>query len=170
MKQEKPRVTDIIRALGLSKDYAGISPFYRERGIAVHKCIELFFKGTLDEESIDEVCKPYFEGFKKWWAEYSCKTGLIQSELHLENDDYQGTLDLCVADAIYDFKCSKSHDRAAEIQGAGYKNLLETDSPFTVIQLPGDGSYKLIEYESSIALWDATWTLYQWKMNGGRTK
>lgn len=161
----KPRVTEIIRAVGLGKDFTGIDPFYRDRGTAVHKCIELYLAGNLDESSIDPNCQPYFDGFLKWWAEY--KTDTFTSELHLENDDYQGTLDLVTGiddcQQIWDFKCSKSHDRVAEVQGAGYKNLLETGEPFRIVQLPGDGSFKVIEYESPIALWDATWTLYQWK-------
>jgi len=158
----KPRVTEIIRAVGLGKDFSQIDPFYRDRGTACHKAIELYLKGTLDLESIDDCYKGHFEGFLAWW-EIAKGKGKIESELHLENEDYQGTIDLLYGGYIYDFKCSKSHDPVAEIQGAGYRKLVGNGSPFVVIQLPGDGSYKRTDYASPVKLWDAVWEIYCWK-------
>lgn len=158
---EKPRVTEIIRAVGLGKDFTGVDTFYRDRGTACHKAIELYLKNQLDESSIDECYRGHFEGFMKFWKEN--KLGIFKAEVHLENENYQGTLDFITDDAIWDWKCSKAHDRVAEIQGAGYKTLAKVDVPFRVVQLPGDSSYEVIEYASPPYLWDATWTLYQWK-------
>lgn len=157
----KPRVTEIIRAVGLGKDFTNVDPFYRDRGTACHAAIHLYLMGQLDESSIDESYKGHFEGFLAFWKDHKFEP--FTTELHLENDEYQGTIDLLSDHGIYDWKCSKSHDKVAEIQGAGYKKLAKSNSPFRVIQLPGDGSYKVIEYESPIALWDAVWTVYQWK-------
>lgn len=161
MKPLKPRVTEIIRKVGLGKDFTGVDTFYRDRGTACHKAIELYLKGNLDEESIDESYKGHFEGFLKFWNEHKFES--FKTEVHLENKDYQGTVDIISDHGIYDWKCSKSHDKVAEIQGAGYKKLAKSDFPFRVVQLPGDGSYEIVEYESPIALWDATWELYKWK-------
>lgn len=161
MKPFKPRVTEIIRAVGLGKDFTGVDTFYRDRGTACHKAIELYLADKLDLDSIDESYKGHFAGFLKWWE--ADKMSAFRTELHLENDDYQGTLDLEWAGIIYDFKCSKAHDKVAEIQGAGYKKLLKSEAPFFVIQLPGDGTYEVIEYEAPIKLWDATWELWKWK-------
>lgn len=158
---KKPRVTDILRKVGLSKNYEGISDFYKERGTACHRAIELYLQDDLDESSIDESYKGHFDGFLRFWKEQ--KIAQFTSELHLENDDYQGTVDFVGDGRIFDWKCSKAHDRVAEIQGAGYKKLLGNDQPFTVVQLPGDGTYELVEYSAPIALWDATWLLWQWK-------
>lgn len=157
----KPRVTEILRKLGLSKSYDGVDPFYRDRGTACHKAIDLYLKDELDESSIDESYRGHFEGFLKFYSENPL--GMSESEVHLENDDYQGTIDLVSEFGIYDWKCSKSHDKVAEIQGAGYKKLAKNNQPFRVIQLPGDGSYEIFEYEAPVALWDATWRLWQWK-------
>lgn len=162
MKLLKPRVTDVLKKVGISKDFTGIDPFYADRGRAVHACIELYLKGTLDESSVDEVCRPYFDGFLKFWDKFKFEP--FTTELHLENDDYQGTIDLLSDHGIYDWKCSKSHDRAAEIQGAGYKKLAKSNFPFRVVQFPGDGSYKVFEYKAPIELWDCVWKLYQWKI------
>lgn len=162
----KPRVTEIIRAVGLGKSYDGVDPFYRDRGSACHKAIELYLKGTLDQDSIDESYRGHFEGFLKWWSDY--KTNHWMSEWHLENDDFHGTIDLKTDGMLWDFKCSKAHDRVAEIQGAGYRKLaldnMISDVGFSVVQLPGDGTYKVIPYESPISLWEATWEIYKWKM------
>lgn len=161
LQKVKPRVTEILRKLGLSKSYDGVSDFYRDRGTACHKAIELYLSGELDESSIDESYKGHFEGFLKFQKENSL--GIFQTEVHLENEDYQGTIDLISEHGIYDWKCSKSHDKVAEIQGAGYKKLAKSNLPFRVVQLPGDGSYEVIEYESSTELWDAVWKLWEWK-------
>lgn len=162
INRSKPRVTEIIRAVGLSKSYDGIDPFYRERGTAVHRAVQLELEGTLDEATLDEVCVPYLEGFRKFWKELGAKA--FATEQHMENDDFHGTIDLIADGVIYDYKCSKSHDRAAEVQGCGYKKLANNDKPFRVVQLPGDGSYRIFEYNSPVYLWDSVWQVYKWKM------
>lgn len=161
MNPTLPRVTEIIRAVGLGKDFSQIDPFYRDRGTATHMAINMYLNGTLDESTIDLSYKDHFAGFLKFWKDYGCDK--FSSEQHVENKDYQGTIDLVMKGKLWDFKCSKSHDKVAEIQGAGYKNLLDNLEPFIVVQFPGDGSYKLIEYEAPVSLWDATWRLYRWK-------
>lgn len=166
---EKPRVTEIIRAVGLGKDYRNVDNFYRDRGTAVHKAIELYLADKLDLDSIDESYKGHFAGFLKWW-ETVLKRDVppaFKTEVHLENNEYHGTIDLILHGKVVDFKCSKSHDKVAEIQLAGYKKLLGHHSvdvaPALVVQFPGDGTYEVIEYEAPIKLWDATWELYKWK-------
>ncbi len=157
----KPRVTEVLSALKLSKDYSSVDTFYRDRGTAVHRCIELDVKGILNEATVDEVCIPYLEGFRKFWAQLRPKA--FETEVHLENDDYQGTIDLVAEGRIWDYKCSKEHDKVCEIQGAAYKKLANNTLPITIVQLPGDGSFELFEYEAPIALWDATFLLWKWK-------
>jgi len=53
-----PGVTGIIRAAGLM-DVTGFNDYARDRGTAVHKAIELYERGTLDVDSLDEVITPY---------------------------------------------------------------------------------------------------------------
>src|ERR1041384_2280356 len=65
-KKRIPGVSEILQRVGLVKDYKGIDPYYRDRGIATHKAIELYLKGTLDIESLDPAVKPCFEAFMSY--------------------------------------------------------------------------------------------------------
>lgn len=179
--QKVPGVNEILKSVGLTKDFAGVDTFYRERGIASHKAIEYFIHGELDEETIDPVCAPYLEGFKKWWAtipverrkgEHSATATEVR--LYSEQYGFAGTIDLVLADGIWDYKCSKDPDKASELQGLMYEWLVfENFShalPFNVLQLPGDGSYTPIESTESAnwQLLDAVMRLYQWKVKNVR--
>lgn len=63
-----PSVTEILRELGLSRDWSFLKDreFYLARGRAVHACIELHFQGReIDWESFEgaEHVRPRFEKF-----------------------------------------------------------------------------------------------------------
>lgn len=162
-----PGVSEIIKTVGLSKDFSGVDPFYRDRGKAVHSCIELFLLGTIDETSIDPVCRPFYEGFLRYWDKYATKPIHIEEKFHA-NGAFAGTVDLVTGGEIIDWKCSKSHDPAAEIQGEAYKVLVGKGLPFKVVQFPGDGTYKVYEYGSGVDYWPSVMKLYEWKTKGKR--
>lgn len=162
-----PGVSEILKTIGLSKSYVGVDPFYKERGIAVHRAIELYLQNNLDESSIDPILKPFFAGFLKYWEKYGTQPIAIEKMLYSPLYGFAGTLDL-VAHKILDWKCSKSHDPVAEIQGMLYQQLwvenYDQILPFSVIQLPGDGTYQEFEYERNTDLLISVITLYQWKI------
>ena len=67
---EVPGITTILKSAALIDYRAPGNELFSEdfmlRGKAVHKAIELYNKKTLDENTIDEVVKPYFEAYKKF--------------------------------------------------------------------------------------------------------
>ena len=166
----RPGITDILKKTGISKDYDGVDPFYRDRGIAVHLAIKFFLKGTLDESTLDPVCVPYLEGFKSWWTEAPLRrVQASEMPLYSERLGFCGTLDLVTAGTILDMKCSKDPDPASEVQGAAQQVLwfdnFNFQLPFNVLQLPGDGTFKLIDYRQDhpIKLWESVMEVYKWK-------
>jgi hypothetical protein len=167
--KKKPGVNEILKAVGLSKDWTGVDSFYRDRGVAVHKAIDLYLRGTLDESSIDPFVAPYFRQFLEWQREQKDWGGIILTErpFYSEIYDYCGTVDLIANGTIWDYKCSKSPDPVAELQGIGYRVLvLEVfghDYPSKVLQLPGVGKAKVINYDGGLDLWDAVMKLYNWR-------
>lgn len=54
-----PSVTSV-----LPYNYTGDYEYQRDRGSKVHKMIELYSNGVLDEDELDPVLKPYLESFK----------------------------------------------------------------------------------------------------------
>jgi len=135
--KEIPGVTDILKTLGLSKDYTGIDPFYRDRGKAFHLAAEYYFKGTLDESTLDTVIVPYFDDFRKWLLlNPSIFMSGVEKVFYSKEFNFCGTVDLITPNSIIDYKCSKSHDPVAELQGALYKVLVEENMtlclPFSV--------------------------------------
>ncbi len=165
-KKRIPGVSEILQKVGLSKDWTGIDPFYAERGKAVHLAIQYFLEHRLDESSLDPVILPYFEGFKKYYNEHPM--GITRCEVRGSfSETFCGTIDCITENEIIDWKCSKSHDKVAELQGQGYKIIecqrLTTPLPFKVVQFPGDGTYEIFDYGNRTDLWDAVMDLYKWK-------
>lgn len=157
---EVPSVTGILKAVGLSKDFTSVDNFYRERGIAVHEAIQLYADNNLDEKSLDPVIVPYLEGAKRFLDTMKEKP---KAEVVYGNEPYwfAGTVDAEFPELIVDWKCSKSHDKVAELQGEGYK-LLAPGKVFKVVQLPGDGSYEEFDYGDRVEYWTSVMKTYQW--------
>ena len=168
-KKRIPGVSEILQKVGLSKDLTGIDPFYAERGKAVHLAIQYFLEHRLDETSLDPVIVPYFEGFKKYYVEHPM--GLTQCEVRGHfGEEFCGTIDCITEHEIIDWKCSKSHDRVAELQGEAYKLIERGDrtnrsfKPFKVVQFSGEGGYKIFDYGDKITVWPSVLEIYRWKV------
>lgn len=162
--KEVPGVSEILKKVGLSKDNYGSDTFYRDRGIAVHLAINFYLSGDLDTASLDPVIVPYFEGFLRYWDKH--KEPIVSKEAmgYSEIYKYAGTWDLETEDRLVDWKCSKSHDKVAELQGEGYKLLVGPPfKDFRVVQFPGDGTFKIFEYGKGIDIWPSVMRIYSWK-------
>lgn len=164
-----PGVNEILKTVGLSRDYTNLDPFYRDRGIAVHKAIELAVSGTLDENTIDPIIRPYFDGALKFLDTLPDPPQAVEERQYSKRLNFAGTLDMVAGDTIIDFKCSKSPDPVSELQGCAYQTLwgekVGIIVPFIVIQLPGDGTFKVINYKTkSLNLWDSVMEIYNWKV------
>ena len=88
-----PGITEIRTALGIGYPHTTTDPVHRERGKAVHRAIELYDNGDLDESSVDPAVAPYLKAY----IQFREDTGFepVHSELMLasERDWYAGTLD-----------------------------------------------------------------------------
>ena len=80
---------------------------------------------------------------------------------------FAGTSDLITDQAVYDWKCSKDHDRAAELQGQAYKILAMANGfpikPFKIVELHDDGTFKEFDYGEGIEEWSSVMDLYRWR-------
>lgn len=163
-KKRIPGVSEILQKVGLSKDYTGVDTFYRDRGIATHKAIELYLKGVLDTSSLDECIKPQFEAFIKFITANPLEDiKALEVPMAMQDGSFAGTPDLVTKNAIIDWKCSKSHDKVAEIQGQAYKLLIGKPIPFIVVELHDDGIFETFDYGTQTDLWDSVMNLYKWK-------
>lgn len=165
-----PGVSEILKTVGLGKDFSGVDDFYRQRGVAVHKAIELFIGGVLDESSVHPLWEPYFTGFRRFIGKRSLPGGYCELPLYSEEFGFAGTVDLYLPGiGIFDYKCSKSADLVAKFQGDAYRLLIAENFgdnvPFRVVQLPGDGTYQLISYTEK-NLWESVMELYREKKGG----
>jgi len=171
-KKRIPGVSEIMQKVGLAKNYDGVDPFYRDRGIATHKAIELYLKGILDQSSLDPAIKPCFEAFLAYQKEHPLgKVLALEKPMVDASESFSGTPDLITDRAIFDWKCSKSHDKVAELQGQAYKILsLHTIKetllkfPFIVVELHADdATYTEFNYGSEYEEWESVMNLYRWK-------
>lgn len=169
-KKRIPGVSEILQRVGLTKKYDNIDPFYRDRGIATHKAIELFLKGVLDMSTLDVSVKPCFEAFLKYSTD--CPLGEIlalEKPMCDNSNSFAGTPDLITERAIFDWKCSKSHDRVAELQGQAYKELTIFQPefikarPFIVVELHDDGTAAEFNYGDGYEQWSSVLDLYRWR-------
>lgn len=166
-----PGMNEVLKAVGIAKNYPeNGDPFYRERGTAVHLAIDLYVKGTLDEESLDPIIIPYFNQARKWLdarhAVEICKYRSDGTEMmkYSEKHGVAGTIDMIYKGKIYDWKCTAKVTDDTELKGAFYKEIFGLDS-FAAIQLDGsEGPAIEIPYEAGPELVDAVMTLYRkWK-------
>lgn len=174
-KKRIPGVSEILQKVGLSKSYEGIDSFYRDRGIACHKAIELYLKGILDQTTLDDAIKPQFGAFLKFWNGRSEPILALETPMKSLSDSFAGTPDLITEVAIYDWKCSKNHDRVGELQGQAYKQLASNNAfgingrgpihkPHIVVELHDDGTFSPFDYGIQSDLWDCVMDLYEWRM------
>lgn len=166
-----PGVSEILKKVGLSKDYSGISPFYAERGKAVHLAIQYFLEKRLDINSLDEIIKPFFKAFLSYYYKDESRLGHIlalEQPMASANYSFAGTPDL-VTETIYDWKCSKEHDKVADLQGEFYKAIVFDRFglmlPFIVVELHEDGTYAEFPYGSDVKHLGSVMDLYRWRLN-----
>lgn len=138
-------VTEVLRAVG-AIDAQFCSEEARARGAAVHEAIRLHFKGTLDESSLHEKVRPFYEAFLKMKArladffpellhgdEFDCR---VEEALYLPDLGLVGRADLRIVRrdpfprqlALLDWKSGKLQWWAG-LQLAGYDILQQGGRP-----------------------------------------
>ena len=90
-------VTSILKPLSETA-YFNVSPEVMERaralGVAVHKVIELDIKGTLDEDSLDDVLRPYLAAWREFLAQSGFRPLLSEQKVYSLKYRFAGTLDI----------------------------------------------------------------------------
>lgn len=83
-----PGCTQILAAIGATPGFNFLTPteleFYRSRGHAVHKAIELHIKGTLDKRTIVDEVNPYLIGWDRFAEEHEFMPFVWNGELVIE--------------------------------------------------------------------------------------
>lgn len=177
--KEVPGVSHILKTTGITRDYERVDNFYRERGIHVHKAIELYTKGTLDEDSLDtENVLPYFNAYLAFLKKYTYTPKHSELMLYSEEYNFAGTIDQYSAlDShlgIGDFKVTENSDKAADIQMCGYAVLIKENfhqwPEFRMaLELHGDETFDPLFYRTNPLIWKSVMDLYAWKVTR-RTK
>lgn len=151
-----PSVSEIIKPL---EDYSMVDPItmFRaaEYGTNVHKVIELWLKGVLNEETLDEGLRKPLEGFKAWhhdyrdWGQGCAPDDIVSEKRHYHHKlKYAGTIDLEIkGDAIIDFKTRKYNPVVDPVRLAAYKAMMPDFPPLKtyVLEIDVEGNCKLID-------------------------
>lgn len=173
--KEKPSVTQILGAIGITRSYEGVDQFYRDRGTLVHQAIHYDIKGTLDEDSVDkENVLPYLEGFRRFRAGHPYFPLISEVSLYSEEFGFAGTIDqigrIDPSDGpgLVDTKITESSDKAADLQLCMYaqlyfENYQHWPSFRMALELHGDGSAKPIFYKTDPIICKALMEIYRWK-------
>lgn len=176
--KEVPGVTEILKKIGITRDYEKVDNFYRERGQHVHKAIEFYTSGTLDEDSLDPVnVLPYFKAFQKFQVSDNYRVKKTEVPLYSQKYGFAGTIDQTGAlyngtsvaeDGITDIKVTESSDKAADLQLCMYANLFYENVGYwpsfrMVLELHGDEKATPIFYKTDPKICAAIMEIYRWK-------
>jgi hypothetical protein len=172
-----PSVSQILKKIGITRDYEQVDDFYRQRGTFVHQAIEYHIKHTLEESSLDpENVLPYFLGYKKWTEKEMYVPRETELPLYSQKYGFAGTIDqTCIienerdGEGICDIKVTESSDKAADLQLCAYAQLYyeaygRWPAFRMVLELHGDQSVKPIFYDTDPAIWGSVMELYNWKI------
>lgn len=89
-----PSVTSILKAEGLMGDMQFATEWHMDRGTHVHRTIELYLSGTLNEETLDPQLRPYLSAFKAFMAATGFEVYGYETQMFHPMYRYAGTPDL----------------------------------------------------------------------------
>ncbi len=182
-------VVNVTRVLSLITDYSSIAEHVlnhaRDEGIAIHKLVELYCHGDLDEDSLPDWLKPRLAAFKKFVADTGFEIAESEQRVYHERHGYAGQLDFhgtirqrhgrkdVQLPAIVDVKRSFYAGRAIGLQLAAYAAALDSKGRSRVgvawrryaLQLRDNGEYRLKQFAdpSDLANFLALLTTYRLK-------
>lgn len=151
-----PSVTQIIKAAGMS-DWSMVKPDVleaaRNRGVAVHKMIELHVADTLSYGDLDQALLPYLEAWLAFERENDVVVTGSEIRVYSKRYGYAGTADLCMSvngeAGVWDIK-SGAMMPVTGIQLAGYAEALDSGLclPRRGLQLTNAGKYKITKFDN----------------------
>lgn len=167
--QPIPSVSAILKAAGLSPQYADVEPAVlekaRNRGIAVHAACEALDKDESPPPLTDEL-KPYVNAYVQF--RYDAGFTVIETEQALYHPQllYAGTPDvvgtLNKVRALVDRKATyEINHTAVSVQAAAYRGAWNAQRPdqsvtnIYALHLRRDGTYRLHRYDA-----DEAWQIF----------
>ncbi len=157
-----PNVTSVLEDVGIvdfSMVPREIIEAAQARGTAVHHATHLYDLGTLNEDTLGEVVRPYLEGWKKFRAETGVMLLSREQMVFSQMYRFAGTLDavaiLFGKPGILDIKTGANC--GAAVQTAAYE--LAYNEPLKAkdrtrarwtLQLKDTGEYSVIEHTSKL--------------------
>jgi hypothetical protein len=162
-----PSVSEIISPL---VDYSEVNPITLANacnyGKAVHRTIELWLKGTLDEDNLPEGLKQPLEEFKRIQGTFSLELFAGEIKLFDKKLMFAGTLDLSGVNQIVDIKTRKYNPITDDLQLAGYEILTDAKCDKYILELLPGKPYNLIKINNKQAKSMFLYMLdYWWKTN-----
>lgn len=176
-----PSVTQVLAPL---IDFSMVAPdvleHARQRGTAVHRCVQLDITNDLVEESVS----PEIAGYLKAWRAFRTECGIDEADfgdpekpLYHQLLRFAGTPDvpLCINDrwAVLDVKTADVLGDTWPIQTAAYLELINVNTPKGnhliqdrySLRLRDNGTYKLEQYKDrgDWGVFLAALTLHKWK-------
>lgn len=157
-----PRVTRIIRAVGLGPDFGDVPinvlAAAQLRGRQVHEAVAALAGGR--DEPVSPRAAPYLEAFRKFLADSGCRVVAAEVEVAHPLWRYAGRLDLLAwlrgRRAILDVKTGASE--GADYQVAGYVDAWNAQHPTERVEVGGvievreDKTYRYREVDLPKAL------------------
>jgi hypothetical protein len=180
---EVPNVTRILAPMyDFSAVREDVLNHKRDIGIALHKAIELDLNDDLDEASIDEEVKGYFEGWKKFRRETGFECLLTEHRVASEQFRFAGTLDLAGlidgVESLLDSKVTVALHPAVALQTSAYlratseMGLIRANARRYALRLKPNGTYTLDQFKdkNDFAVFLSALSLHNWKTRHGLAK
>lgn len=181
-----PGCTQVLAAMGCTPGFNWLTPdqleFYRSRGHAVHKAVELAVKGTLDKRTIVAEVNPYLIGWDRFCEDHNVEVQEVAGELFIERQLYHpifryGVTPDVVAvvdghDSVVEIKATSAHAPATGLQLAAQLLAVRQSGmklPKDVARiglrlLPGEPYYDMRHYteRSDEAVWLSLLNSFNW--------
>lgn len=127
--------------------YGGIPQAILERkarvGAAVHKAIELFIAGALDEDSVHSEVRPYLDSFTRWWDDVQAYEVRLEERLYSPagyamTRDFVGRIEGRLW--LIDWKTTSYRGPTHGLQLTGYNHVPDRADVCGCLYLAKDGS------------------------------
>ncbi len=181
-----PGCTQVLAAMGCTPGFNWLTPeqldFYRSRGHAIHKAVELAVCGTLDKRTIAAEINPYLIGWDRFAEDHQVEVLEVDGEPFIERQLYHpayryGVTPDVVAivdghKSVVEIKATSAHAPATGIQLAAQLLAVRQvlpDLPKVVLRiglrlLPEEPYYDLRYYNerSDESTWIGLLNSYNW--------
>lgn len=194
-----PGCTQVLKAMGCTPGFnfmsADLLEFYRSRGHAVHKAVELSIRGELDKRTLDKTeVKPYLVGWERFCSDHKVDVWSLEDDspftevpLHHSAYRYGVTPDVVGSinnkSGVIEVKATSAHCPATGLQLAAQLIAVRQVAPQIGNQRIGlrllkhEPYYDMKHYteRSDEAVWLSLLNSYNWltkhkllRQNGGR--